>query len=92
MRRWRAAQHKRIEQEIDEELQFHLAMRTEANVADGMTRDDARRAAVRSLGDVAAIKREGSEILAGGTPAASAPSLVNRQSCHARHAHRDRMR
>jgi len=41
-RRKQCAEHRRLEREIDEELQFHLAMRTEANVAEGMTPDEVR--------------------------------------------------
>jgi putative ABC transport system permease protein len=41
---------RRAERELDDELQFHLEMETEANVARGMAASDARRAALRGLG------------------------------------------
>jgi hypothetical protein len=41
---------RRAERELDEELRFHGAMETEANVARGMTSAEARRAALRDLG------------------------------------------
>jgi putative ABC transport system permease protein len=39
----------RVEQELDEELQYHLARKTEEFIARGMSPDDARRAAMRSM-------------------------------------------
>jgi len=39
----------RVEQELAEELQYHLARKTEGLLAQGMTSDDARRAALRSM-------------------------------------------
>jgi putative ABC transport system permease protein len=41
----------RIEREIDEEFRFHLDMKTDALVADGMDPEEARAQAVRSFGD-----------------------------------------
>lgn len=45
-------------QEIDEELEFHLAMKTEELVASGMTPEAARAEAVERLGDAAWIREE----------------------------------
>ena len=38
-----------VEQELDEELRYHLERQVEENVAGGMSREDARRAALRSM-------------------------------------------
>jgi putative ABC transport system permease protein len=50
--------HVPIEQEVDEELDFHVEMRTRALVESGMGPDAARQTAVRRLGDVRRLKRE----------------------------------
>ena len=47
-----------IAAEIEEELAFHIAERTDALVAGGMPREAARRVAVAEFGDVAASRRE----------------------------------
>ena len=47
-----------VEQEIREELQFHLDRRIEEKVAAGMTEAEARRAALRRFGDFQRIQRE----------------------------------
>src|SRR3954470_21035059 len=39
--------------ELDEELRFHVEMETDANIRRGMTRQEARRVALRDLGGVA---------------------------------------
>ena len=44
-----------IEADVDEELAFHLAMRTRDFVARGMSPEEARRAAAERFGDVARI-------------------------------------
>ena len=49
---------KRAEQEMDDELRFHLEKQIEQNVARGMTPEDARLAAMRQFGNVAALKEE----------------------------------
>src|SRR5262245_27552572 len=49
-------QRKRIDRELDDELQAYLEASTEALVRDGMTRDDAARTARANMGSVAAIK------------------------------------
>jgi predicted permease len=46
-----------IAAEIDEELRTHLAMRVEALVARGMTRDEAEREALHQFGDVDGTRR-----------------------------------
>jgi predicted permease len=52
---WRGA--KEIRDEVDEELAFHLDMRTEALVRDGMDRDAARARARREFGDLDEARR-----------------------------------
>ncbi len=48
----------RIEQELDDELRFHLQEQIEENMAAGMTLEDARHAARRTVGGVEQIKEE----------------------------------
>ena len=48
---------KRVINEIDEELRYHIDARTDDNIAAGMTREDARRDAVRRFGS-GALARE----------------------------------
>jgi putative ABC transport system permease protein len=45
-----------VEQELDEELRYHLERQTEQNVRLGMNPDEARRAALRSFGGVEQAK------------------------------------
>src|SRR5438094_2053121 len=47
-----------VEQELAEELRFHLGQLTEEYVAKGMTPEEARYAALRELGGVEQIKEE----------------------------------
>ena len=47
-----------LDHEVDEELAFHVEMRTRELVADGMAPDAAREQALRKMGDVATLKRE----------------------------------
>src|SRR5258708_14905021 len=53
--------------EIDEELLYHLEMRAKENIEDGMTPEDARRAAVRRFGSVIRVKEDSREIRRGTT-------------------------
>jgi hypothetical protein len=46
----------RIEREIDAELQAHIAMRTEDNLASGMTPEDAKRDALVRFGNPTLVK------------------------------------
>ena len=55
-----------LEQEIDEELRFHVAMRTQENIARGMSPADAARDAQRQFGNVDHIKDEGRDVSGGG--------------------------
>jgi len=55
----RALLHKkRVEQELDEELRFHLEKQIERNVAQGMSAEAARYAALRKFGNVGVVKEE----------------------------------
>jgi putative ABC transport system permease protein len=45
-------QRRNVEQELDEELQYHLERQTAANIGQGMTPQAARSAALRALGGV----------------------------------------
>ena len=59
LRRWRALIHRNeAENELDEELQFHLERDIEQNVRSGMTPQDARYAALKSFGGVDQSKEE----------------------------------
>jgi len=49
---------KRAEQEMDDELRFHLEKQIEQNVARGMSAEDARYAALRQFGNLGAVKEE----------------------------------
>ncbi len=48
----------RVEQELDDELRFHVEKQIEENVAAGMTPEQARTAALRSFGGVEQVKEE----------------------------------
>jgi macrolide transport system ATP-binding/permease protein len=48
----------RADAELDEEIQFHLQSQTEEYIAKGMGREDARYAALRSLGGVTQVTQE----------------------------------
>src|SRR5919112_5751649 len=65
-RRVRAlARSESIHQEIDEEMQFHIDMRTEENVRRGMPADVARREAERRFGGLTRMKERGYEVRGG---------------------------
>ena len=55
-----------IRREIDEEVQFHIDLRTEEYVRGGMAPDAARREAERSFGNRARIREQGYEVRGGG--------------------------
>ncbi|HUZ48064.1 MAG TPA: ABC transporter permease [Terriglobia bacterium] len=48
----------KMEQELDDELRFHLEKQIEQNIAQGMSAEEARYAALRQFGNVGAIKEE----------------------------------
>jgi putative ABC transport system permease protein len=55
----RALFHKnRTEQEMDDELRFHIEKQTEQNIARGMSAKEARYAALRQFGNVGAVKED----------------------------------
>jgi predicted permease len=49
---------RRVEQDLDDELQYHLEMRIEENIAKGMSSEEARRAALIALGGLDQRKEE----------------------------------
>jgi predicted permease len=51
-------QSKRLDRELDEELNAHIAMRTRDNFASGMTEEDARRDARRRFGNSTLVKED----------------------------------
>ncbi len=57
---------RRIEQEMEEELRFHLRMRARENIERGMSPDEAEREARRRFGNVGHIKDLGRDIKGGG--------------------------
>jgi putative ABC transport system permease protein len=48
----------KMEEELDEEVRFHLEREVEENIARGMSQDEARYAALRSFGGVERVKEE----------------------------------
>src|SRR5215471_14391489 len=52
---------RRLDEEFDDELQTHISLVTEENMRRGMTRDDARYAALRSFGGVTRVKEHNRE-------------------------------
>lgn len=48
--------HVDVEQEVDDELAFHLEMRAQKLVALGMTPEEARREAIRQFGDIGRVR------------------------------------
>jgi putative ABC transport system permease protein len=54
-----------IHGEIDEEMRFHIDMRTEENVRRGMTPEKARREAERRFGRLTRVKEQGYEVRGG---------------------------
>jgi len=52
----------RVKNDIAEELEHHIEMRTEENMEAGMSREDARAEAMRRFGDLERIRRETEEI------------------------------
>ena len=54
----RLIHRRRAERELDEEIRAHLEMEVERNVAEGMSPEEARTAALRSFGSVALSKED----------------------------------
>jgi len=53
---------RRLEREVDEELGFHLEMRTRENLAAGMVPEEARRRAHARFGELERVRRQGWDI------------------------------
>ena len=45
-----------VPEEVDEEFAFHVEMRIREHLSQGMTLEQARRAAIRSFGDIDEVK------------------------------------
>lgn len=56
--RRRFPRKKKWEEDLSEELRFHIEQQTGANIAAGMTREEARRQAMLQLGDVEGVKED----------------------------------
>jgi predicted permease len=56
----------RVEQEMDEELRFHMQMRVRENIRRGMSQDEARLDAVERFGNLTRIKEACRDIKGGG--------------------------
>jgi predicted permease len=52
----------RMEEELDEEVRFHLERETQENIARGMSPEEARGAALRSFGGVERVKEESRDV------------------------------
>ena len=52
--------------DIDEEMRLHVEMEVEANIERGMAPDEARRAALRAFGNLAAVRDAAYEVRGGG--------------------------
>lgn len=55
-----------LEDELDEELRFHLAMRAQENIAGGMSEPDALRSASSQFGDIDRVKDACRDVSGGG--------------------------
>ena len=64
--RWRAiVRREAVERELDEELRYHIELRTEENIAKGMSPQEARRAARIELGGIEQVKEQVRAVRAG---------------------------
>ena len=52
----------KLEEELDEEVRFHLEREIEENIVRGMTPEEARYAAIRSFGGVERVKEESRDV------------------------------
>src|SRR5262249_34026561 len=52
----------KMEEELDEEVRFHLEREIEENIARGMSSEEARYAAIRSFGGVERVKEESRDV------------------------------
>ena len=58
LRLWSAFSRAKVEQELDEELRYHLDRQIEENIAVGMSRQEARQNALRAIADFEQKKEE----------------------------------
>ena len=66
-----------IRQEVDEELQFHLEMRSERYESEGMPPPDAREAAQRRFGDIEKVREDVEEMMKKKARAAGKSDLID---------------
>src|SRR5262245_66695973 len=66
MRLYGLLRKNRIEQEMEDEMRFHLRMRTRVNIERGMEPDEAEREASRRFGNLGRIKDVARDIKGGG--------------------------
>src|SRR5215510_1893720 len=52
----------KMEEELDEEVRFHLEREIDENITRGMTPEEARYAAIRSFGGVERVKEESRDV------------------------------
>ncbi|HZS44994.1 MAG TPA: ABC transporter permease [Blastocatellia bacterium] len=55
-----------IERDMDDEMRFHMRMRAQQYIDQGMTPDEARRKALRQFGNLGVIKERGRRVKGGG--------------------------
>ncbi len=53
---------KKLERDMTEEMRFHLAQRTAENMEDGLSADEAQRAAQRSFGNLSSLQERAREV------------------------------
>jgi predicted permease len=75
--RWRRIFGPHPDQEVDEELKFHLEQRTRDYVAKGMSHESARRAATEKFGDVTRVRETCTSLLAAGRAAEERRTFVS---------------
>src|SRR5262247_1851324 len=59
---------RQVEQELDEEIRYHLERQTQERIATGMTPEEARYAALRAMGGIERRKEECRDVRGGGWP------------------------
>src|SRR5215468_5661635 len=62
LRLWALFFKPKMEEELDEEVRFHLEREIDENITRGMTPEEARYAAIRSFGGVERVKEESRDV------------------------------
>ena len=76
-RQWRRIFGPHPDQEVDEELKFHLEQRTREYIAQGMSPESARRAAAEKFGDVTRVRETCTSMLAADRSAEARRTFVS---------------